>query len=55
MEGVAQGQDPVLIVAPTLPHDAAFLMARRDITKPEQLANARIGGVDATGQFGRAV
>lgn len=54
-EGVAQGQDPVLIVAPTAPHDAAFLMARREITKPEQLANARIGGVDATGQFGRAV
>jgi ABC-type nitrate/sulfonate/bicarbonate transport system substrate-binding protein len=55
LEGVAQGQDPVLIVAPTVPHDAAFLMARRDITKPEQLANTRIGGVDATGQFGRAV
>ena len=55
VEGVAQGQDPVLIVAPTVPHDAAFLVARRDITKPEQLANARIGGVDATGQFGRAV
>jgi ABC-type nitrate/sulfonate/bicarbonate transport system substrate-binding protein len=54
-EGVAQGQDPVLIVAPTAPHDAAFLMTRRDITKPEQLANARIGGVDAAGQFGRAV
>jgi ABC-type nitrate/sulfonate/bicarbonate transport system substrate-binding protein len=55
IEGVAQGQDPVLIVAPTVPHDAAFLMARRGITRPEQLANARIGGVDATGQFGRAV
>jgi ABC-type nitrate/sulfonate/bicarbonate transport system substrate-binding protein len=55
IEGVAQGQDPVLIVAPTVAHDAAFLMARRDITKPEQLVNARIGGVDATGQFGRAV
>lgn len=54
-EGVAQGQDPVLIVAPTAPHDAAFLMARREITKPAQLANTRIGGVDATGQFGRAV
>jgi ABC-type nitrate/sulfonate/bicarbonate transport system substrate-binding protein len=55
VDGVAQGQDPVLVVAPTAPHDAAFLMARRDITKPEQLANARIGGVDSTGQFGRAV
>jgi ABC-type nitrate/sulfonate/bicarbonate transport system substrate-binding protein len=55
VEGVAQGKDPVLIVAPTAPHDAAFLMTRRDITKPEQLANTRIGGVDATGQFGRAV
>jgi ABC-type nitrate/sulfonate/bicarbonate transport system substrate-binding protein len=55
VEGVAQGQDPVLIVAPTTPHDAAFLMARADITKPEQLANTRIGGVDAAGQFGRAV
>jgi ABC-type nitrate/sulfonate/bicarbonate transport system substrate-binding protein len=55
VEGVAQGQDPVLIVAPTAPHEAAFLMARRDITKPEQLANARIGGVDAKGQFGQAV
>jgi ABC-type nitrate/sulfonate/bicarbonate transport system substrate-binding protein len=30
-------------------------MAKREITKPEQLANARIGGVDATGQFERAV
>jgi ABC-type nitrate/sulfonate/bicarbonate transport system substrate-binding protein len=30
-------------------------MARRGITRPEQLAHARIGGVDATGQFGRAV
>jgi ABC-type nitrate/sulfonate/bicarbonate transport system substrate-binding protein len=55
VEGVAQGQDPVLVVAPTAPHDAAFLMARRGITKPEQLANARIGGVDAKGQFGQAV
>jgi len=55
VEGVAQGQDLVLIVAPTAPHDAAFLMARRGITRPEQLANARIGGVDAAGQFGRAV
>jgi ABC-type nitrate/sulfonate/bicarbonate transport system substrate-binding protein len=55
VEGVAQGQDPVLIVAPTTPHDAAFLMARREIAKPEQLANTRIGGVDAAGQFGRAV
>ena len=54
-EGVARGEDPVLIVAPTAPHDAAFLMARRGITRPEQLANARIGGVDAAGQFGRAV
>ena len=55
VEGVAQGQDPVLILAPTIPHDAAFLMARAGIKKPEQLANARIGGVDATGQFGQAV
>jgi len=55
VEGVAQGQDPVLIVAPTAPHDAAFLMARRAITIPEQLANKRIGGVDAKGQFGQAV
>jgi ABC-type nitrate/sulfonate/bicarbonate transport system substrate-binding protein len=55
VEGAALGQDLVLIAAPTVPHDAAFLMARRDVTKPQQLANARIGGVDATGQFGRAV
>ena len=55
VEGVAQGQDPVLVVAPTAPHDAAFLMARRGITKLEQLANARVGGVDAKGQFGQAV
>ena len=54
-EGVAEGKDPVLIVAPTVAHDVAFLMARRGITKPEQLVNTRIGGVDATGQFGRAV
>jgi ABC-type nitrate/sulfonate/bicarbonate transport system substrate-binding protein len=55
IEAAAQGQDLVLIVAPTAPHDAAFVMARRGITKLEQLANGRIGGVDATGQFGRAV
>ena len=55
VEGVAQGQDPVLVVAPTAPHEAAFLMARRGITRPAQLANARIGGVDAKGQFGQAV
>jgi ABC-type nitrate/sulfonate/bicarbonate transport system substrate-binding protein len=55
IEGAAQGQDLVLIAAPTAPHDAAFVMAKHGITKFEQLANARIGGVDATGQFGRAV
>ena len=55
IEGAAAGQDLVLIAAPTAPHDAAFLMAKHDITTFEQLANARIGGVDATGQFGRAV
>jgi ABC-type nitrate/sulfonate/bicarbonate transport system substrate-binding protein len=55
IEGAAQGQDLVLIAAPTAPHDAAFLMAKRGITKLQQLANARIGGVDAAGQFGRAV
>jgi ABC-type nitrate/sulfonate/bicarbonate transport system substrate-binding protein len=55
VESAAQGQDLVLIAAPTAPHDAAFVMARRGITKLEQLANGRIGGVDATGQFGRAV
>jgi len=52
IEGVAEGQDPVLIVAPTLPHDAAFLMARRDITKPEQLANGA-SAASMHGQFGR--
>ena len=55
VQGVLKGQDPVLIVGVTEPHDIAFLMARRDITKPEQLAGARIGGVDAKGQFGKYV
>ncbi|GAC1509115.1 MAG: hypothetical protein NVS1B6_16350 [Steroidobacteraceae bacterium] len=55
IEGVLKGQDPVLIVGVTEPHDIAFLMTRRDITKPEHLAGARIGGVDAKGQFGRYV
>ena len=55
VQGVLQGQDPVLIVGVTEPHDVAFLMSRRDITKPEQLAGARIGGVDANGQFGKYV
>lgn len=50
-----KGQDPVLIVGVTEPHDIAFLMSRRDITKPEQLAGTRIGGVDAKGQFGKYV
>jgi ABC-type nitrate/sulfonate/bicarbonate transport system substrate-binding protein len=53
--GVLKGQDPVLIVGVTEPHDIAFLMTRRDITKPEHLAGARIGGVDAKGQFGKYV
>ena len=55
VQGVLQGQDPVLIVGVTEPHDVAFLMSRRDIPKPEQLAGARIGGVDANGQFGKYV
>lgn len=55
VEGVLRRQDPVLILAPNEPHDAAFVMAKRDITSPEQLANARVGAVDAAGQFGRAV
>src|SRR5262245_31532782 len=42
VEGVLQGHDPVVIVGPVGPHDSTFLMARRDITKPEQLAGARI-------------
>jgi ABC-type nitrate/sulfonate/bicarbonate transport system substrate-binding protein len=55
IQGVLQGQDPVLILTPAELHDVAFLMGRRDITKPEQLAGARIGALDATGQYGRAV
>lgn len=55
VQGVLKGQDPVLIVGVTEPHDIAFLMARRNITTPEQLAGARIGGVDAKGQFGKYV
>jgi ABC-type nitrate/sulfonate/bicarbonate transport system substrate-binding protein len=55
VQGVLKGQDPVLIVGVTAPHDIAFLMTKREITKPEQLAGARIGGVDATGQFGKYV
>jgi ABC-type nitrate/sulfonate/bicarbonate transport system substrate-binding protein len=55
VQGVLQGQDPVLILTPAEIHDVAFVMGRRDITRPEQLAGARIGAVDATGQFGRTV
>jgi ABC-type nitrate/sulfonate/bicarbonate transport system substrate-binding protein len=55
VQGVLQGQDPVLILTPAELHDVAFLMGRRDITKPEQLKGARIGALDATGQYGRAV
>lgn len=55
VEGVLQGQDPVLILTPTELHEGVFVMARREITKPEQLAGARIGAVDAKGQFGRAI
>ena len=55
VQGVLQGQDPVVIVGPAEAHDSTFLMARRGITKPQQLAGARIGGVDAQGQFGKYV
>jgi ABC-type nitrate/sulfonate/bicarbonate transport system substrate-binding protein len=55
VQGVLQGQDPVLIVTPAELHDVAFLMGRHDITRPEQLASARIGALDAAGQYGRAV
>jgi ABC-type nitrate/sulfonate/bicarbonate transport system substrate-binding protein len=55
VQGVLQGQDPVLILTPAELHDVAFLMARHDITRPEQLAGTRIGALDAAGQYGRAV
>lgn len=55
VQGVLQGQDPVLIMTPAELHDVAFLMGRRDITKPEQLKGGRIGALDAAGQYGRAV
>jgi ABC-type nitrate/sulfonate/bicarbonate transport system substrate-binding protein len=55
VQGVLRGQDPVLVVGVTEPHDIAFLMTKRDITNPQQLAGARIGGVDAKGQFGKYV
>jgi len=54
-QGVLQGQDPVLILTPAELHDVAFLMGRHDITSPERLRGARIGALDATGQYGRAV
>jgi ABC-type nitrate/sulfonate/bicarbonate transport system substrate-binding protein len=53
MQGVLRGEDPVLLVTPTELHEAVFVMARRDITTLAQLAGARIGAVDAAGQFGR--
>ncbi len=55
VQGVLAGQDPVLIMTPAELHDVAFLMGRRDITRPEQLRGARIGALDAAGQYGRAV
>ena len=55
VQGVLRGQDPVLILTPTELHDGVYVMARRDITRPEQLANAKVGAVDSTGQLGRAV
>lgn len=55
VEGALQGQDPVLILTPTELHEGVFVMARREITKPEQLAGARIGAVDAKGAFGTAI
>lgn len=44
-----------MILTPTELHEGVFVMARRGITKPEQLGDARIGAVDATGQLGRAM
>jgi len=55
VQGVLQGQDPVMILTPAELHDVAFLMGLRRITKPEHLTGARVGAVDATGQYGRAV
>lgn len=55
VRGVLQGWDPVLILTPCDIHDGVFVMTQREITRPEQLAGARIGAVDATGQLGRAM
>ena len=55
VEGALQGQDPVLILTPTELHEGVFVMAKREITKPEQLAGARIGAVDAKGAFGTSI
>jgi len=55
VQGVLQGRDPVLILTPCDIHDGVFVVAQREITRPEQLAGARIGAVDATGQLGRAM
>jgi ABC-type nitrate/sulfonate/bicarbonate transport system substrate-binding protein len=55
VQGVLQGHDPVLLLTPTDLHEGVFVMARRDITRPEQLAGTRIGAVDQTGQLGRAM
>ena len=40
VEGELQGQDPVLILTPTELHEGVFVMAKREITKPEQLARS---------------
>src|SRR6516162_9975321 len=55
VQGVLQGRDPVLILTPCDIHDGVFVVAQREISRPEQLAGARIGAVDATGQLGRAM
>jgi ABC-type nitrate/sulfonate/bicarbonate transport system substrate-binding protein len=55
VQGVLRGDDPVLILTPTDLHAGVFVMSRREITKPEQLAGGRVGAVDQTGQLGRAM
>lgn len=46
---VLQGADPVLIVTPLQSNKGGFVMTRRDIRAPEQLAGVRVGVLSESG------
>jgi len=52
VEAVLNGADPVILLTPTSKQELTQVMAKRGVSKPEQLAGARIGVLTEAGQSG---